>query len=650
MKTLLFLILSAAPAFCAKTTVAQSILNPDGSPASGSALIRITAACKSGPDYAEDKTIRVGFTEGAFTVALVPNDACAPGGTTYTVVWLIAGSDTTRTQTWMVPTSVSPVTVDSVLSPPTPAIPQSNADRLPRVVPPTADIGGGTDEAGPAAGPPVASAPANHQQVNDRQPAAREPPTQADQESPTELVLTSGKSIVVDSQLPLERVSVGFGDIVEGTAISPHQVLLNGKTPGVTSMIVWLEGGTRRFFDITVVASRVLSDRRVENIKREIDRELPGQRVELSFENETVFLRGTVKDLTSADRAVSIASTLGKTVNLLYVDVPPPAEQILLKVKFASVDRSVRTQLGLNLISLGAANTIGSVSTQQFAPPGFGPLADNSPTTVTLTDALNLFFFRPDLNLAATIQALEVKGLLQILAEPNMLAEDGKEASFLAGGEFPFPTVTSGGAGGAPVVSIQFREFGVRLVFIPTVTPRGTIHLEVAPEVSALDFTNGLTVSGFNVPALTTRRLSTQVELNEGQSFAIGGLLDKRTSDTFEKIPFIGDIPILGRLFQSKSVSKQDTELIVIVTPELVRPIPAGQPVPEFKFTRPFLETTTSNSVRTPGLESTGPVPVKPSAAIPVEKLIQSLSPATLPVQPGAPPAAPPAKPPAPPR
>jgi len=199
---------------------------------------------------------------------------------------------------------------------------------------------------------------------------------------------------------------------------------------------------------------------------------------------------------------------------------------------------------GLNIISTGAANTIGSATTEQYSAPGFSPLQSTTALATTISDALNLFFFRSDLNLGATIKALEVKGLLQILAEPNVLAQNGKKASFLAGGEFPFPTVSSG-TGGTPMVTIQFREFGVRLTFTPTITPRGTIHLEVAPEVSALDFTNGLSVSGFIVPALTTRKLDTQVELREGQSFAIGGLLDNRTTNTLEKMPFIGDIPIL---------------------------------------------------------------------------------------------------------
>ena len=369
-----------------------------------------------------------------------------------------------------------------------------------------------------------------------------------------------------------------------------------------------------------MLASHFLSDNRVEAIRSEIEKELPGQNIDLSFENETVFLRGTVRDLTSADRAVSIASVLGKTINLLYVDVPPAAAQILLKVKFASVDRSMSTQLGMNILSTGAANSIGSLGTQQFSPPAAPPL--QNPTATTIADALNLFLFRRDLNLGATIEALQQKGLLQILSEPNMLAEDGKQASFLAGGEFPFPSV-SAGTGGAPVVSIQFREYGVRLSFTPIITARGTIHLQVAPEVSALDFTHGLVVSGFNVPALTTRKLSTQVELDEGQSFAIGGLLDNRTTETLEKIPFIGDIPILGKFFQSKSVSKDQTELIVIVTPELVRPVPVGQPVPALNFPTPFLKANDETDLRSPAAVES-PKRAIP-ASVPIERLIPQI-------------------------
>ena len=167
--------------------------------------------------------------------------------------------------------------------------------------------------------------------------------------------------------------------------------------------------------------------------------------------------------------------------------------------------------------------------------------------------------------------------MLEVLAEPNVLAENGKEASFLAGGEFPYPVVQGGNVGGTAAVTIQFRQFGVRLNFIPTVTPRGTIRLQVAPEVSSLDYTNGINVQGFTVPGVSVRNVNTEVELAEGQSFAIGGLLDNRETDTFSKIPFIGDVPILGKLFQSTSKRKTNTELMVIVTPQLVRPLPPAR-------------------------------------------------------------------------
>ena len=456
-------------------------------------------------------------------------------------------------------------------------------------------------------------------------PAAK---TQSSREDPETISITVGLSRLISSVAPMQRVSVGSSAVAEATAISPKEVLLNGKAPGATNLILWLEDGSRLFYDVTVQPSRFAAasrveamERQVEAISRQISRELPGQTVNVSFEGEVVFLRGRVKTLTDANRAAAIATTMGKFVNLLYVDVPPPEAQILLRVKFASVDRSVSNQLGVNIFSTGATNTVGSITTQQFSPPALSVTQGKG--TATLSDALNLFFFRPDLNLGAVIEALQVKGLLQVLAEPNLLTLNKTQANFLAGGEFPFPTVQNASAGTGPTVSIQFREFGVRLKFLPTITPRGTINLQVAPEVSALDFTNGLSVSGFNVPALSVRKLSTEVELSEGQSFAIGGLIDNRLSQTLEKIPFIGDIPVLGKLFQSKSERKQNTELIVIVTPELVRPIPAGQPVPGVRNPEKFLEPNTGKEMRTPGMAITGSVALRaPAEAVPFESLV----------------------------
>jgi pilus assembly protein CpaC len=222
---------------------------------------------------------------------------------------------------------------------------------------------------------------------------------------------------------------------------------------------------------------------------------------------------------------------------------------------------------------------------------------------------------------------LQRKSLLEVLAEPNVLAINGKQASFLAGGEFPFPML-QGGAGGVGQITVQFREFGIRLNFIPTLTPRGTIRLQVAPEVSALDFANGLNIQGFQIPALTVRRVNTEVELEAGQSFAIGGLLDNRMTETLSKMPLLGDIPLLGKLFQSKAANRQNTELLVIVTPELVRPIAAGQAVPAVNFPKEFLPANTKTPMRTPGMDVTGPVPVNsPTETLPIETLIESQKP-----------------------
>jgi len=486
---------------------------------------------------------------------------------------------------------------------------------------------GATEAAGEQAQAPAPNPP----------PAAAQAPAPAEAQTPNELFVNVGNSLIVDSATPIERVSVGFGDIAEATAVGPTEVLVNGKAPGQTSLIIWQQGNQKLFFDVTVQPSRYAVTTRLEQLRHQLNQELPGQKVEATVENDQVYLRGTVKDLTSADRAVSIAASVGKPVNLLYVNVPPPEAQILLKVRFASVDRSWSEQLGFNLFSLGAANTIGATTTGQFGnTPGFnlqnGPNTPGNSTrgfstqTFNLSNALNVFLFRPDLDLGATIQALQTKGLLQILAEPNVLASNGKQASFLAGGQFPYPVVQGASAGGTNAVTIQFQQFGVRLNFIPTITPRGTITLQVAPEVSSLDYTNGITISGFTVPGISVRNVNTEVELSEGQSFALAGLLDNRETETLSKIPWIGDIPILGKLFNSKVKTKNNSELMVIVTPQLVHPIPAGQPLPNLNFPQPFLPPNTDKGVTTPGQNTTGAAAVQPlpTQTVPVETLIRS--------------------------
>jgi pilus assembly protein CpaC len=255
---------------------------------------------------------------------------------------------------------------------------------------------------------------------------------------------------------------------------------------------------------------------------------------------------------------------------------PVGAQEVLLEVKFAEVDRSALSQVGINIFSTGAANVIGTTTTGQFG--GFASQAitqtqgQNTPysATQTVSNVLNMFLFSPNIHLGAVIEALETKNLLQILSEPNLIAVNGKKASFLAGGQFPFPIVQPGA--GFTAVTISFKEFGVKLEFTPVIMPNGNIHLTVAPEVSTLDFADALTISGFTVPALSTRKAETEFELRDGQSFVIAGLIDNRVTDTWNKIPGLGDIPILGTFFKSKSISKSNSELMVLCTVHRLSP------------------------------------------------------------------------------
>lgn len=431
----------------------------------------------------------------------------------------------------------------------------------------------------------------------------------------SDLTITVDQSAVVDHGTAIRRVSVANGEIAEAVAVSSTELLVNGKTPGETSLILWDAKGDRTRFEVRVVAN----GSKIEAVRRELRQELAGQDVSLSLENGNVFLRGTVKEVNAADRALAIASTLGKVVNLLRVLVPAGDPQILLKVRFANIDRAATSQLGINLFST-AAKGVGSATTGQFgAAPTF--TLSPPPTSATVTNLLNLFFYRPDLNFGAMIQALEAKSLLQILAEPNLLTISGRPASFLAGGEFPFPTLQGGGAG-VGQVTIQFKEFGIRLNFLPTVTARGTIDLVVTPEVSSLDYANGLTVSGATIPGLATRRVQTEVELENGQSFVIAGLLDNQITETLNKIPGLANIPLLGKLFQSRTLAKNNSELLVMVTPELVGPIPAGSKPPEIKMDLPFLKGTAPTAPQNPGPQVTGPLPALPSRdSLPIEEI-----------------------------
>lgn len=424
-----------------------------------------------------------------------------------------------------------------------------------------------------------------------------------------DLPLTVGKSLVVESPVTIQRVAVGDSKLAEAIAVSPREVLVNGKAIGDTSLIVWQQGGNRLLFDLRVRAS----NSKVEAVRRELEKELPGQDVSLTLEDTSVFVRGTVTDMLSAERAVAIAASLGKPINLLRVKVPSSEQQILLKIRFADVDRNVSQNLGVALYSTGGGNTLGAVGTGNPSMPQVVPTLAGGTNIVSLTlgQATNLMLFRPDLNIGLTLQALQTKGLAQILAEPNLLAINGKKASFLSGGEFPFPVVQPGSSGQGAVITLQWREYGIRTNFTPTITPRGTIRLKVNPEVSSLDFSKAVTISGFTVPALAVRRVDTEVELMDGQSFAIAGLLDNETTQSLSKIPGISSIPVLGKLFQSRTISKTNTELLVVVTPEVVQPAPAGMQVPIPQMPTPFLKGDAATPPRTPPISVTGQVPVK---------------------------------------
>ncbi|HTZ82546.1 MAG TPA: type II and III secretion system protein family protein [Candidatus Acidoferrales bacterium] len=396
-----------------------------------------------------------------------------------------------------------------------------------------------------------------------------------------------GKSLLINTTERLKRISITDPSIAFAQVVTPTQILVHGKAPGEVSLLIWDELERSRSFDLRV-------DVDVSACAEEEHRVFPDEQITVTPSRAAIVLSGHVSNEDVAKRAGELAGAYSpKVVNVLTFG-PVGAQEILLQVKFAEVDRTVLTQMGVNFLSTGATNTIGTITTGQYG--GFGQqnlTTLNGQTTSesqTINNVLNLFVFRPDINFGAIIEALETKNLLQILAEPNLIALNGKQASFLAGGQFPFPIVQPGA--GFTAVTISFKEFGVRLQFTPEIMPNGNIHLKVAPEVSTLDFANALTISGFTVPALSTRKAETEFELQDGQSFVIAGLMDNRVTDIYNKIPGLGDIPILGTFFRSKSVQKSNSELMVLCTVHRVSPTteqPAGpKPVQPYMNTGKF--------------------------------------------------------------
>jgi len=400
------------------------------------------------------------------------------------------------------------------------------------------------------------------------------PPAETNQD----LALTVGKSIVVDYASDIGRISTSNPEVVDAVAVSTREILLLAKAQGAATVRVWTRSGER-------TAYAVLVDQNLDPVRRLLKDTFPREDIQVQASRDALSLTGVVSSQALSDRAAALMAPFAKAVvNNLQVAAPAAERQVLLRVRFAELDRTAGYSFGVNLVSTGAANTVGSVSTGQFAQPRPTSLTANVPgqagnnSTFSLSDALNIFAFRPDLNLGVLVKALESKGVLQILAEPNLVTTNGKEASFLVGGEFPLPILQGGASSGA--ITIQFKEYGIRLTFKPEITAHHTIKMYVKPEVSTIDMANGVTVSGFTIPALATRRMETNIELGEGQSFVIAGLIDDRVNESLSKLPGLAHIPILGALFKSRDTQKTKTELIVMVTPETALPISSAEVKP----------------------------------------------------------------------
>jgi pilus assembly protein CpaC len=401
------------------------------------------------------------------------------------------------------------------------------------------------------------------------------------------LHLLVGRSMFVATDHRLRRVYVSNPDVLDSFTSSPHQIVVTAKAPGLSSLVLWDEAGESRAYLIN-------SDVDVADLHHALQDAFPAENIRVEGRGDQVALAGTVSSPEVADAANKLAALFSKDVaNSLQVSTKH-TPQVRLKVRIIEIDRSRAEELGFNFFGPGV-NSFSS-STGQFGAITVGattPSPVSAPTAssslLSLSSLLGLFYYNQDLQLGAAIQALTTNQIAQILAEPTITALSGEKASFLSGGEFPYPVV-QGGTGGFTSVTIQFRPYGVKLDFTPTVLADGTIQLKVAPEVSALDYSNEVTISGYTIPAISTRRAETLVELKSGQSFAISGLLDNRTSDQLSKIPGIGDIPILGKLFQSKNVTKSVAELAVIVTPTLVDPLTENPTPTQPKTAIPFID------------------------------------------------------------
>lgn len=386
----------------------------------------------------------------------------------------------------------------------------------------------------------------------------------AEQRDIQKLELTVGKSKVLDLPVAIKRASLANPDVADTVVLSPTQIYVTGKTTGVTNMTLWNESGKMAgMYDVVVVPD-------VTRLKENLHKTLPDEHgILVTSDHDHITLSGTASSSNSLNRALSMAEAYApkKIVNAMQVG---GVQQVMLEVRVAEMNRELIKRLGVNFTGIGndffGLSILGNLtSIASLAYTGGTPAVATG-----ITQAIQGAF---GFNAGGTtwigfIDAMKEENLLKVLAKPTLMALNGQEAAFLAGGEFPIPVPQTFG-----LVTIQFKKFGVGLIFTPNILDSKHISLNVAPEVSELDFSNALRTQGFTVPAITTRRASTTIELADGQSFAIGGLLRDNVKESVKKVPFLGEIPILGALFRSSSFQKNETELVIIVTPHLVKPL-----------------------------------------------------------------------------
>jgi pilus assembly protein CpaC len=371
-----------------------------------------------------------------------------------------------------------------------------------------------------------------------------------------------GQSRVINFDRPVGRFSVSNPDIAEAVLVTPDQVLVNGKAFGQVNFIAWEQtGGQFLVFDVYVRANLSLIDSQIRAL-------FPKEDIRLSQANGSVVISGSVANAQVASQVQAVIEAANfKTVNMLTSPVSG-ASQVQLQVRVAEVNRNKLRDYGTSFMTGG--NT-GGYANSGGGPSTIGDSTDKS-ITALLQPALNVLLFNNSINTLAMLKLLRQEGAFRELAEPNLIAMNGAQASFLAGGEFPVPVIQNLG-GGNGAISIVWKEYGVRLNFKPTIIDEDHIRLELEPEVSTIDFTNGVRFNGFVVPALRTRRAKTGVELRDGQSFALAGLLDNNETKTLSRIPIVSDIPVIGALFKSKTFEKKETELMFFVTAHMVKPV-----------------------------------------------------------------------------